>query len=220
MLQKSRTLKDFLNDNSNSTSYSSNGFKSLPRTPTNNTTTMRSLIEIDLNASSSTRIFNSLINSILRKISSSFTVQTTSSSKKKKSRGETEVTVRIKDIVRWRSFRDLVDDEEQSQPLDFSTTTTTTTTTTSSCSSSNGSSWCESDFTCGYSSSCDGNFGEFTGRKGKSSKRFSVSVSPGVGRDSVYATTGTAMWAKVSNYLMCRGLVKIIVCLQLRVLSM
>ncbi|KAL8495380.1 hypothetical protein ACS0TY_019504 [Phlomoides rotata] len=61
------------------------------------------------------------------------------------------VKVKVKDILRWRSFRDVV--EENSSLLDFSSSpnrstvaaATTTTTTTSSCSKS--SSWCESDFT-------------------------------------------------------------------------
>ncbi|KAL3618686.1 hypothetical protein CASFOL_037505 [Castilleja foliolosa] len=58
---------------------------------------------------------------------------------------EEKVKVKVKDILRWRSFRDTVEDE--STPLDYpsSPNRTTTTTTTSSCSKS--SSWCDSDFT-------------------------------------------------------------------------
>ncbi|GKV13002.1 hypothetical protein SLEP1_g24081 [Rubroshorea leprosula] len=74
---------------------------------------------------------------------------------------ENEVKVNVltvKDIMRWKSFHDLVD--EKYRPVDFAsspqhcTTATVTTTTTGStntpCSSS-GSSWCESDFTSEYS---------------------------------------------------------------------
>lgn len=74
---------------------------------------------------------------------------------RKKERDEREIggdfVVKIKDIIRWKSFRDLVD-ETAAPPLGFAdspdrytavATTTTTTTTTSS----NSSSWCESDFT-------------------------------------------------------------------------
>lgn len=68
-----------------------------------------------------------------------------------------DFVVKIKDIIRWKSFRDLIDETTAAAPpLDFAespdrytytaaaTTTTTTTTTTSS---SKSSSWCESDFT-------------------------------------------------------------------------
>ncbi|MED6214055.1 hypothetical protein PIB30_099265 [Stylosanthes scabra] len=111
--------------------------------------------------------------SISRKLSSS-------SSSSRRSRNQTfckgstdEVkvsTVKIKDIIRWRSFKDVTVEEEEvehgkksplskSQPLDFSRKSppldfhrcmmmgSTTTTTTTTCSSSNGSSWNESDFT-------------------------------------------------------------------------
>ncbi|XWS77116.1 hypothetical protein CRYUN_Cryun01aG0234600 [Craigia yunnanensis] len=65
---------------------------------------------------------------------------------------EIKITVRVKDIIRWKSFRDLV--EEKSQPSDFAysphhCTTTTTGSTCTPC-SSNGSSWCDGDFTSEY----------------------------------------------------------------------
>eukprot|EP00257_Ricinus_communis_P023842 XP_015583944.1 uncharacterized protein LOC8258504 [Ricinus communis] len=71
---------------------------------------------------------------------------------------ETKVTVTIKDIIRWKSFRDIVEEKSQSSdlpsssPHHYTTTTTTTVSTASSpCSrSSNGSSWCDSDFTAEY----------------------------------------------------------------------
>ncbi|KAJ9171315.1 hypothetical protein P3X46_014702 [Hevea brasiliensis] len=72
---------------------------------------------------------------------------------------EIKITVTIKDIVRWKSFRDIV--EEKSPPSDLAssphhcTTTTTASTPCSSC-SNNGSSWCDSDFTSEY-----GNFDEY-----------------------------------------------------------
>ncbi|KAG8391748.1 hypothetical protein BUALT_Bualt01G0219300 [Buddleja alternifolia] len=58
-----------------------------------------------------------------------------------------EVKVKVKDILRWKSFRDLV--EDKSKPLDLPSSPirsiTTATTTTTSCSKN--SSWCDSDFT-------------------------------------------------------------------------
>ncbi|KAF2315356.1 hypothetical protein GH714_038913 [Hevea brasiliensis] len=72
---------------------------------------------------------------------------------------EIKITVTIKDIIRWKSFRDIV--EEKSPPSDLAssphhcTTTTTASTPCSSC-SNNGSSWCDSDFTSEY-----GNFDEY-----------------------------------------------------------
>lgn len=61
-----------------------------------------------------------------------------------------EVKVKVKDILRWRSFRDLQAEDDRPTPSDFApspyrTATTTTTTTTTSCSKR--SSWCDSDFT-------------------------------------------------------------------------
>ncbi|KAI3441881.1 uncharacterized protein J3R85_001933 [Psidium guajava] len=80
-----------------------------------------------------------------------------------------KTTVRIKDIIRWRSFRDLA--EEGSQPSDFrsspphqcnsAATTTTTGSSSSTESKSNGSSWCESDFTLEFSPPWNGDFQEY-----------------------------------------------------------
>lgn len=66
-------------------------------------------------------------------------------------------SVTVKDILRWRSFRDLADPEENNvpRPSDFTVespsrcTTTTTATTTSA--GTPRSSWCDSDFTVGDS---------------------------------------------------------------------
>ncbi|KAG9148767.1 hypothetical protein Leryth_013448 [Lithospermum erythrorhizon] len=68
-------------------------------------------------------------------------------------RENTESNVKVKDILRWRSSRDLV--VEESTPLDHCyspsrhTTITTASTGSTPCSSaltSSSSSWCESDF--------------------------------------------------------------------------
>ncbi|XP_022974182.1 uncharacterized protein LOC111472764 isoform X2 [Cucurbita maxima] len=65
-----------------------------------------------------------------------------------------DFVVKVKDIIRWRSFRDLVDEtaEMAVSPLDFADspgryTAAATTTTTTTATNSNSSSWCESDFT-------------------------------------------------------------------------
>ncbi|WCJ23134.1 hypothetical protein M5689_005178 [Euphorbia peplus] len=61
----------------------------------------------------------------------------------------TDTQITIKDIIRWKSFRDISGDGDYNETLPPSPQyqcTTTTTTTTSPCSSS-GSSWCGSDFT-------------------------------------------------------------------------
>ncbi|CAI9770248.1 unnamed protein product [Fraxinus pennsylvanica] len=95
-------------------------------------------------------------------------------SRRTKNRNENfpQVSVKVKDILRWRSFKDLA--EEKAMPLDFSSsspiwcTTTTTTTTTGSTSTttscSNRSSWCDSDFTAADSPS-------WGGEKGSKSRR-------------------------------------------------
>ncbi|KAK4738697.1 hypothetical protein R3W88_002394 [Solanum pinnatisectum] len=75
---------------------------------------------------------------------------------------DVSVKVKVKDILRWKSFRDL---EEKSTPLDSSYSpyrcgTVTTTTTTSK-----RTSWCDSDFTAEDLPSWWGENGEFLGRK-------------------------------------------------------
>ncbi|KAL7158612.1 hypothetical protein ABFS83_02G155900 [Erythranthe nasuta] len=82
---------------------------------------------------------------------------------------EVKVKVKVKDILRWRSFRDVV--EDNSSPWDFpsspsrSTTTATATATTTTTSSSKRSSWCDSDFTAEESQLWGGENGEFLGKK-------------------------------------------------------
>lgn len=97
---------------------------------------------------------------------------------------EISVKVKVKDILRWRSFRDLAD--EQSPPLDFSSSPhhCTTVTTTTGSSSSSRSSWCDSDFTAEdlplWCSEEEGYAGETEVQKGK--KLLSLG---GVGRESM-----------------------------------
>ena len=244
MERRPRTLRDFLSENYSS-SCSSSGFQSLPRIkPSNDThksSSMHTLIEMQLNSmkNSPNSTLQTLINtiksilvkkspsmilprSISRKLSSS-----SSSSRSRRIRNQTfckggtsEIkvsTVKIKDIIRWKSFRDInveehnnqpplsptppLDIPPQSPPLDFHRcmvgSTTTTTTTTTAC-SSNGSSWSDSDFTSGYLSSWEAQNDAVEG-----SETFSLSPLAVVGKDLVEPTTRTA-GAKVSNDVMHR----------------
>jgi len=163
MERRPRMLKDFLSDNLNS--CSSSGFKSLPRKPTS----MHTLIEMELKSSSSPpsnspfqilmntirsiSFFNSmrkspsvlsLPRSLSRKLSSSRRRRTTRRTRSEGCNDISITTVKIKDIIRWKSFRDIV--EPPPPPLDFMVEPTTTTTTTATWSTSSGSSWSESDF--------------------------------------------------------------------------
>jgi len=162
MERRPRMLKDFLSDNLNS--CSSSGFKSLPRKPTS----MHTLIEMELKSSSSPpsnspfqilmntirsiSFFNSmrkspsvlsLPRSLSRKLSSSRRRRTTRRTRSEGCNDISITTVKIKDIIRWKSFRDIV--EPPPPPLDFMVEPTTTT-TTATWSTSSGSSWSESDF--------------------------------------------------------------------------
>ena len=163
MERRPRMLKDFLTDNLNS--CSSSGFKSFPRKPTS----MHTLIEMELKSSSppSNSPFQILMNtirsisfftsirkspsvlslprSLSRKLSSSR--RRTTTTRRSRSQGCSDIsitTVKIKDIIRWKSFRDIV--EPPPPPLDFMVDPTVTTTTTATWSISSGSSWSESDF--------------------------------------------------------------------------
>ncbi|CAN6566255.1 unnamed protein product [Malus baccata var. baccata] len=123
-----------------------------------------------------------------------------SSSKKQGSQCQVQITVRVKDIIRWTSFRD--EKLPPPPPLDFvssplhcttSTTitgSTTTCTTCSSNSSSNGSSWSDSDFTSEFLPRWGGNSDPDCEEDGKK-------YSPCVGRDSMEmdATSGTGSYA-------------------------
>ncbi|KAL0464728.1 UNVERIFIED_CONTAM: hypothetical protein Slati_0360400 [Sesamum latifolium] len=73
-----------------------------------------------------------------------------------------EVKVKVKDILRWKSFRDLVEDEPV--PLDVPASPNRSTTgTTTSCSQR--SSWCDSDFTAEDLPPWGGETGQFFGKK-------------------------------------------------------
>ncbi|KAK6162440.1 hypothetical protein DH2020_002281 [Rehmannia glutinosa] len=73
---------------------------------------------------------------------------------------EGKVKVKVKDILRWRSFRDVV--EDNSTPLYFPSSPNRTTTTTSC---SKRSSWCDSDFTAEELPLSGGENEEFWGKK-------------------------------------------------------
>ncbi|RDY05707.1 hypothetical protein CR513_10421, partial [Mucuna pruriens] len=158
MERRPKMLKDFLSDNLNS--CSSSGFKSLPRKPNNNNS-MHSLIQMELKPSSNSP-FQTLMNTIrsislftsMRKSPSVLSLPRSlsrklSSSRRRRRRSSqvcNEInitTVKIKDIIRWKSFRDVVEPSSHPPPpLDFIMAPTATTTTTTS--SSSGSGW--SDF--------------------------------------------------------------------------
>ncbi|KAK1376242.1 hypothetical protein POM88_032435 [Heracleum sosnowskyi] len=142
MGQKPKMLKDFLADNSHSGRVSF--FEDNLNMTFSNKAFSKFLIKY-LPFTSNIKPPSILPRSISRRLSKSRTVH------QKVNARDLAVKVKVKDILRWRSFRDLAD--EQSPPLDFSssphhcTTVTTTTGSTSTRSSSGRSSWCDSDFT-------------------------------------------------------------------------
>ncbi|KAL4621763.1 hypothetical protein ACB092_06G252600 [Castanea dentata] len=201
-----RMLKDFLNDTSNS--CTSTGFKSLPRQPCNpnaqvftNNTNSKLLRSSSKAASTTISALQAMINAVKNfplKKSQSILPRSLSRRLARKKPSEVKITIRVKDIIRWTSFRDLV--EEKSQPLDFNsspshcTTTTITTGSTNTTCSSNNSSWCESDFTSEYLPSWGG---------GNSQDNVVNEVDVGkkylplVGEDCLKTTTGTETYADV-----------------------
>ncbi|WOG88563.1 hypothetical protein DCAR_0207798 [Daucus carota subsp. sativus] len=142
MGQKPKMLKDFLADNSHSKRVSF--FEDNLNMTFSNKAFSKFLIKY-LPFTSNIKPPSILPRSITRRLSKSRAVQPKLNAK------DLAVKVKVKDILRWRSFRDLA--AEQSTPLDFSsspqhcTTVTTTTGSTSTRSSSGRSSWCDSDFT-------------------------------------------------------------------------
>ena len=155
--RRPRTLKDFLVDDSNS--CSSSGFKTFPHF------TVRNILERDGGVGES----NSNNRSTFLRSRSKAAAATTISAFQKASeivinavkspsffqrslkrrfwrrnsteeRGMTVTVIRVKDIVRMRSLRDVI--EENPPPSDSTDSIITTATTNSSCSS-----WCDSDFT-------------------------------------------------------------------------
>ncbi|KAJ7962294.1 DUF4378 domain protein [Quillaja saponaria] len=219
-----RMLKDFLNENLNS--CSSSGFQSFPRKPSD--PMIRDLLEFDLKScplprsrsmvlSSSKSTFHAILN-VFKSISftavKSPSILPRSLSRKLSKRNwrkenETEkkesikMVIKIKDIIRWKSFRDLV--EEQSPPLDFTSspqhcTTFTTTTGSSGSTSSKSSSLCDSDFTSEYLPSWDGNSLEFVENDIVASKK----LSPIVGKNSVETTAPSSYLVGPKELLPCQ----------------
>lgn len=166
-------LKDFLGVRDDSNPCSSSGFKSFPRKfPINQEPCIRNLIEIDVNygkyglqrsrskASAATiSAFHAVIHAVRNiHLTKSPSILPRSLSRKLSRRNSNHRdsgkegnrvgfrAVTIKDIMRWKSFRDLAEEKENSPPVEFASSTASTT----PCSSSNGSSWCESDFTAEY----------------------------------------------------------------------
>ncbi|KAK8483747.1 hypothetical protein V6N13_132061 [Hibiscus sabdariffa] len=210
--RRPRMLKDFLHDDSNS--FFSNGFKSFPRKSCQNS----SIFPENLNngqrlqrcrskaASKTISVFQAMINAIKsihfassvkspsillpRSLSRKLSKRNSQSQLIVENKGtEIKITVTIKDIIRWKSFRDLV--EEKSPPSDFASSCTaaaTTTTGSNTPCSSNGSSWCDSDFTSEYLPSDE--FGE--NEVGSAGKKF----SPCVGKDPMKTKTTTKTAAK------------------------
>ncbi|XP_061347381.1 uncharacterized protein LOC133292913 [Gastrolobium bilobum] len=231
MERRPRMLKDFLNENSNS--CSSSGFKSFPRKPNNNNS-MKRLIEMELkscnSSSSSNSTFQTVMNtirsfsfftrvrksppsmlflprSLSRKLSSSSRISRKRRSHACKEGSEIKIsTVKIKDIIRWKSFRDLAEEHHQHQPslpppplpqLDFhncTTGSTTTTTTSSTTCSSSDSSWSDSDFLTFTLEAQNDNV--------KAGKFFSFSPLV-VGKDSAVPTAEYAAAAATKEVLSC-----------------
>ncbi|KAE8685102.1 Sterol-4alpha-methyl oxidase 1-1 [Hibiscus syriacus] len=215
--RRPRMLKDFLHDDSNS--CSTNGFNSFPIKSCQNSSIFRE----NLNncqrlqrsrtkaASITISPFQSMINAIKRihfvsSVKSPSVLLSRSLSRKlskRKSQSqlnvenkgtEIKITVTVKDIIRWKSFRDLV--EEKSPLSDFASSSspqTTTTTGSSTPCSSNGSSWCDSDFTSEYlpSDEYGENETDILGKK----------FSPCVGKDPMETTTTTTTKTAANTYM-------------------
>ncbi|XP_011035418.1 PREDICTED: uncharacterized protein LOC105133229 [Populus euphratica] len=111
-------------------------------------------------------------------------------SKKKRQNKENEVkiTVTIKDIIRWRSFRDIVEEKSLASDLPSSPYHCITTTTAStSTSPRSGSSWCDSDFTSDYLPPWNGTLDKC----GEKEMEVGQKNSPCVGEDSLETITNT-----------------------------
>ncbi|KAL1198137.1 hypothetical protein V5N11_001220 [Cardamine amara subsp. amara] len=145
-----RMLKDCLLEDSNS--CSSSGFKSIPRRPPVNSFSIISKrkqtnpLQAVINAVKNLRstAVKSAPGILPRSLSRRLTSQT-------KAENQARITVvRVKDIVRWSSSKDLHEDTsnlESSPPHQYTTKTMTTTTGSSTTTSTSSSSWCDSDFT-------------------------------------------------------------------------
>lgn len=105
------------------------------------------------------------------------------------------MTITVKDIIRWKSFRDIVEDDK-APPSDLPPSPhhcTTTTTRSTSTTPRSGSSWCDSDFNSDYLPSWNGNFDECVENEVGAGKKF----LPCVGEDSLEATTEARTYTKV-----------------------
>lgn len=162
-------LKDCLLEDSNS--CSSNGFKSIPRRPPLNhfpmipkrkqSNALQAVINAVKNLSSNA-VKSAPSGILLRSLSRRLTP-------KNKAENQASITiVRVKDIVRWSSSKDLHEDIshfEPSPPHQYTTKTATTTTGSSTTSGTSCSSWCDSDFTSEFLPSSWGSIVEECGEK-------------------------------------------------------
>lgn len=227
MERKPRMLKDFLSEINEPSSCSSSGFKSLPRTTIPNGVVTqystnqhsKSTFQTVINTIRSISFFTmrkppSISNSMLS-LPRSLSRKLSSSRRSRRKRSQTcncdqgvSSEIKIRDIIRWKSFRDLQQPcsvpSPPLSPSDFhlytteSSTTTTTVTTTTTCSSSNSSScssWCDGDyfFTASWEPQND---------SVEAGKKFPFSPLI-VGKDSVVAVAPCAalVGSEVSNYL-------------------
>lgn len=199
-MARPRKLRDFLNDNPDS--CSSTGFKSF-RLNSKVASTRISAFQAVINAVKKLPFTTVKSHSMFpRSLSRRLSKKHRPPSKPR----EIKITVRVKDIVRWASFRDLL--EEKSRPSDFATSPhhcTTTTGSTSTTCSSNGSSWCESDFTSEY---LPPSWSSTSQECGETEVHLGKKYLPCVGRDYVEAAS---VAPEVSNYLL-RGVCLYIVC--------
>ncbi|CAF1702956.1 unnamed protein product [Brassica napus] len=144
-----RMLKDCLLEDSNS--CSSNGFKSMPRRPSLNPFPMipkkkkqSSALRVVINAvkNLSSNAIKSTPSGILPR---SLSRRLSSSKNKAENKANITTIIRVKDIVRWSSSKDLLhEDTSHFKPHQYTTKTITGSSTGSDTSSS---SWCDSDFT-------------------------------------------------------------------------
>ncbi|CAL1399027.1 unnamed protein product [Linum trigynum] len=192
-------LKDFLLEDS-ITCSSSSGFKSLPRiqpdgpkkilTPQTSKSTVSTLRAM-INAVKSIQFVKNPPSILPRSLSRRLLSRKTTSSTKQDSFqiASVRIAVTVKDIIRWKSFRDLQQEEEEARELSTPHCSIDDTTETASSSGSKGSSWCDSDFSSEWW--WQGESGDFSGKK-------FGNFLPGVGGGNfVEETAGeNAKWAE------------------------
>ncbi|XP_019090610.1 PREDICTED: uncharacterized protein LOC104737701 [Camelina sativa] len=164
-----RMLKDCLLEDSNS--CSSNGFKSMPRRPPLNPFTMipkrkqSNALQFVINA------VKNLRSNAVKSAPSGILPRTLSRRLTSKNKAENQASitvVRVKDIVRWSSSKDLHEDIshfELSPPHQYTAKTARTATGSSTTSGTSCSSWCDSDFTSEFLPSSWGSNVEECGEK-------------------------------------------------------